>query len=111
MAADKEITVLSMEAQSELSLEELCEICHVTHEFIRELIEYGAIEPQGISIEVWRFNPNHMRKIQIIKRLQQDLEVNLPGAALAMDLMAQIEEMRSQLELLEKHIFISFKNN
>ncbi len=106
---DKEITVVSMEAQSELSFEELCEVCHVTQEFMHELIEYGAIEPKGISIEVWRFNPNHMRKIQIIKRLQHDLEVNLPGAALAIELMDQIEEMRVQLELLEKHIFISSK--
>jgi chaperone modulatory protein CbpM len=101
----KEITVLSMEAQSELSFEELCEVCHVTHEFIRELIEYGAIEPKGMSIGVWRFNPDHMRKIQIIKRLHEDLEVNLPGAALAMDLMDQMEQMRAQLELLEKHVF------
>jgi chaperone modulatory protein CbpM len=107
--ADKEITVLSMEAQSELTFEELCEICHVTHEFIRELVEYGAIEPKGISIEVWRFNPSHMRKIQIIKRLQEDLEVNLPGAALAMDLMDQMEQMRGQLEFLEKHVFMSHK--
>lgn len=103
--AGKEITVLSMEAQSELSFEELCEVCHVTHEFIRELVAYGAIEPKGVSIEVWRFTPSHMRKIQIIKRLQHDLEVNLPGAALAMDLMDQMEQMRAQLELLEKHIF------
>src|SRR5438105_4257991 len=107
--AGKEITVLSMEAQSELTLEELCEICHVTHEFIQKLIEYGAIEPNGISIEVWRFNPGHMRRIQIVKRLQQDLEVNVPGAALAMDLMDQMEEMRIQLELLERHVFMSHK--
>lgn len=104
--AGKDITVLSIEAQSELSLDELCEACHVTHEFIHELIEYGAIEPKGISIEVWRFNPEHMQRIQTVKRLQSDLEVNLPGAALAIDLMDQIEELRSQLELLQKHIFM-----
>lgn len=101
----KEITILSIEAQSELSLDELCEACHVTHDFIHELIEYGAIEPQGISIEVWRFNPEHLRRIQTVKRLQQDLEVNLAGAALAIDLMDQIEQLRSQIELLEKHIY------
>ncbi len=107
--AGKDITVLSMEAQSELSLDELCEVCHVTHEFIQELIEYGALEPEGISIEVWRFNPNHMHRIQVIKRLQNDLEVNLPGAALAIDLLDQLETMRSQLELLEKHVLMGRK--
>lgn len=107
--ADKDILVLSMEAQSELSLEELCEVCHVTQAFIHELVEYGAIEPQGVSVELWRFTPSHMRRIQTVKRLQHDLDVNLPGAALAIDLMDQIDKMRAQLELLEKHVFISGK--
>jgi chaperone modulatory protein CbpM len=109
MVAGKEITVLSIDAQSELSLEELCDACHVTHEFIHELIDYGAIEPKGVSIEVWRFNPSHMHRIQTVIRLQNDLEVNLPGAALAIDLMDQIETMRAQLEFLEKHILTGRK--
>lgn len=107
--AGKDITMVSIEAQSELSFDELCEACHVSPDFIRELIEYGAIEPQGISIEVWRFNPEHMRRIQTVKRLQHDLDVNLPGAALAIDLMDQIEAMQVQLELLEKYMFMSSK--
>jgi chaperone modulatory protein CbpM len=107
--ARKDITILSIEAQSELNLDELCEACHVTYDFIHELVEYGAIEPRGISIEVWRFNPDHVRKIQTVKRLQEDLEVNLPGAALAIELMDQIQEMRTQLELLEKHISMGKK--
>lgn len=104
--AGKEITILRWEAQSELSLNELCEACHVTHEFIQQLVEYGAIDPMGISIEVWRFHPDHIRKIQTIIRLQDDLEINLPGAALAIDLLEQIKEMRRQLELLEKHVML-----
>lgn len=107
--ARKDMIVLSMEDQSELSLDELCDVCQVTHEFIRELIDYGAIEPKGLSIDVWRFNPVHMRRIQIIKRLHDDLEVNLPGAALAIDLMDQMEKMRAELEFLEKHVFMSRK--
>lgn len=104
--AGKDITILSIEAQFELSFDELCEACHVSPDFIRELIEYGAIEPRGISIEVWRFNPDHMRRIQTVKRLQNDLDVNLAGAVLVVDLMDQIEEMRAQIEFLEKHVFM-----
>ena len=107
--AKKDILVLSMEAQSELSLDELCEVCHVTQAYIHELVEYGTIEPRGVSLEMWRFTPYHIRRIQTVKRLQQDLDVNVPGAALAVDLLEQIDRMRVQLQLLEKHLSVGRK--
>lgn len=103
MAANKDITILSIEVQSELNLEELCEACCVSQDFICELVEYGAIEPTGISADMWRFSPEHVRKIKTVQNLQQDLEVNLPGAALAIDLLDQIERMRMQLMMFERY--------
>jgi chaperone modulatory protein CbpM len=39
-----------------------------------------------------------------VLRLQHDLEINLAGAALAMDLMDQIDQLKAQVELLEKSL-------
>ena len=52
--AKKDLTIVALEADPELSLEELCETCHITPRFICELIEYGTLEPQGIALETWR---------------------------------------------------------
>jgi chaperone modulatory protein CbpM len=102
--AKKDLTIVSLEADPELSLEELCETCHITPRFICELVEYGTLEPRGVSIEMWRFDTGHLRRIQRVLRLQHDLEINLAGAALAIDLMDQIDQLKAQVALLEKSL-------
>jgi len=100
----KDLTIIAIEAEPELSLEELCETCHITPDFICELIEYGTLEPKGIALETWRFDTRHLQRIQRVLRLQHDLGINMAGAALAMDLMDQIEKLQAQIELLEKSL-------
>lgn len=94
---------MTIEDEPDLSLDELCEACQITPDFIIELIEYGSIEPKGVSVESWRFDMQQLRRIRQVLRLQHDLEVNLAGAILAIDLMDRIEELQTQVELLKKH--------
>ena len=100
----KDLTIIALEADPELSLEELCETCHITSDFICELVEYGTLEPKGFALESWRFDTRHLQRIQRVLRLQHDLEINLAGAVLAMDLMDQIDQLKAQVELLEKSL-------
>src|SRR5689334_6994605 len=100
--AKNSLVVIQVEEHPVLSLEELCHACGVAPEFIQEMIEHGALEPQGYSIETWRFDADQLRRIRTAIHLHQDLEVNLAGAALVLDLMDQIEEMRSRLAIFEK---------
>jgi len=100
----KDLTIIAIEAEPELSLEELCETCHITPKFICELVEYGTLEPKGVALETWRFDTRHLQRIQRVLRLQHDLEINMAGAALAIDLMDQIEKLQAQIELLEKSL-------
>lgn len=102
--AKKELTVVALEANPEVSLDELCEMCQITTSYICELVEYGTLEPKGVSIDAWRFDTSHLQRIQRVLRLQHDLEINLAGAALAIDLMDQIDQLKAQVELLEKSL-------
>lgn len=56
----------------------------------------------ALSLLCLRFDMQDVRRIRRLLRLQHDLEVNIAGAALAIDLMEQIEELKVQVELLEK---------
>lgn len=103
--AKNSLVVISIEEHPELTLSELCTACHVTPEFVQELIGYGAIEPRGSSIETWRFDADHLRRIRAILRLEHDLEINHAGAALVLDLMNEMKRMQTRLEVLEKHFF------
>ncbi len=100
----QEFALISIETEPEVTFEELCEAFDLTPHFIEELIEYGAIEPSGFSRNNWRFNGYQLRRIHQIKRLHEELELNLQGALVAADLMEQIENLRFQVELLEKHL-------
>lgn len=94
----KSLVVIQVEENPELTLENLCEACNVSQKFIYELMEYGIIES-----DLPHFTADHLRRVRTIKRLQEDLEVNLAGAALVLDLMDEIEHMRTRLEWLEKY--------
>jgi len=42
----------------------------------------------------WRFTYTEIRRVQTAVRLQRDLRINLPGCALALDLLDELEELR-----------------
>ena len=88
----------------EYSLRELCNVCKVHAQFIQDLIDEGILSPQGQSPREWRFAAVEIKRIQLTIRLQQDLRINLPGTALALDLPDEIEPLkRSKLHL--EHLY------
>lgn len=78
----------------ECSLNELCRMCNVETEMIREMINEGLIRPHGSDPDEWRFTIVEIRRIQVSLRLQRDLRVNLPGCALVLDLLDELEKLR-----------------
>jgi chaperone modulatory protein CbpM len=80
----------------ELGFEEFCEICHTSEDFVVELVAEGVIEPRSEDGDRarWRFTGHSVRRTQVAIRLHEDLDVNLPGVALALDLLEEIERLR-----------------
>lgn len=86
------------QAPAELSLAELSRTCAVQVDFILELVEEGVLAPSaGQAPEDWRFSSTQLRQVTVAWRLQRDLGVNLPGAALALQLLDEMETLRAQL--------------
>jgi chaperone modulatory protein CbpM len=81
----------------QFSLYEMCEICDISAETILEMVGEGLLEPQGREPVEWRFRCYEVRRVQIALRLQQDLRVNLPGAAVIIDLLEELEELRRRM--------------
>ena len=82
-----------------LTLADLCRSCGVPAEVINDMIEFGIIEPQGESAAKWQFSGGCLWRVTTVVRLQRDLEVNLAGAALALDLIEEVRELRRQLRV------------
>ena len=85
----------------EMTLAQLCQACELSEAQIIELVEQGIIDPLGPEPAEWRFVSVSLRRVRITRNLQRDLGVNAPGAALALELLEQIEELRTRLQRLE----------
>jgi chaperone modulatory protein CbpM len=86
-----------LDEEMELTLAELCRACRVPAERVFELVEVGVVEPLGREPGQWRFQGVSVRRVRCALRLERDLGVNTAGAALALDLLDEIEALRARL--------------
>jgi chaperone modulatory protein CbpM len=83
---------------ADASIDELCRICAAHSEYVVELVQEGVIAPaSGSAPDTWRFTSLHVRHAKMASRLQRDLGVNLAGAALALQLLDELETLRAQM--------------
>lgn len=98
MAEDKDIYEVDIfDEQRRVTLKELSGLCGVQSSLIVELVDEGVLEPVDVHATRWSFSGTSVRRVQIATRLQRDLDVNMPGIALALDLMEELEELRRRL--------------
>ena len=90
-----------LEEQDELTLDDLCRACAAQSELIMDLVHEGVLAPLGAAPEVWRFTGVHLHRATVAVRLQRDLGVNPAGAALALELMDELDSLRAQLSRLQ----------
>lgn len=83
-----------------LSLGDLCRICGITAEQVLALVDEGVIEPA--TREPWRFHALCIRRVRRANHLHRDLGINLAGVALAVELLEEIEQLRTRLQRLER---------
>ncbi len=89
-----------LDEQAQLTLAELSRACAVHAKLIIELVEEGVLAPIGREPNRWRFTGAHMRRARMVLRLQRDLGVNLAGAALALQLLDEVEALRARLRAI-----------
>ncbi len=94
----RDVNAASEEPAAELTLLEVSRFCAVQTGFVIEMIEEGALAPLGGSVpESWRFSAVQTHLVMVAARLQRDLGVNLAGAALALQLLDEMETLRAQI--------------
>lgn len=76
---------------------EFSRICGVEVELVREMVVEGVIEPEEHGVDDWRFTGETLVRAQCALRLVRDLHVNWPGAALALDLLDELDDYSRRL--------------
>ncbi|ABR90875.1 Uncharacterized conserved protein [Janthinobacterium sp. Marseille] len=81
-----------------LTLIELSQACNAPQDLITAWVFEGVLEPAGQQPQEWRFSGASVRRARVAQHLVQDLEVNTPGVALALDLLERIDALEAQLK-------------
>ena len=97
----KTLTGVVLDERIEISLVELCETCSTSAESIAELVEEGVLQPTGREQASWQFSGSCLLKVRTAMRLQHDLQLNIAGVALALELIAENEALRQRIGRLE----------
>ena len=97
-----------LEEEDGLSLGELCRLCSVHADYVLDLIDEGILEPSGENVQQYQFHGKCVVRTQKAARLQRDMGLNLPGVAMVLDLIDEVEELRKrilEMENLHREMF------
>ncbi|MGB6229857.1 MAG: chaperone modulator CbpM [Litorimonas sp.] len=103
MTGSQEI-VPSGDVVDRLTLTQLCRLCGSHAEWIVELVEEGILEPEGATRSAWRFETASVTIVRKVNRLQSDLRVNVPGAAVVLTLAAENARLKRRIAQLERDL-------
>lgn len=104
MAQDSIIEGSLVDRNTLYTLRELCRSSGVHAELIVDMVEVGLLEPTGHDPSDWQFPAYSVTRIHSTLRLRDDLEVNLSGAALALELTDEVRRLRARLRALERQL-------
>ena len=96
-ADDRTLPATIFDETAMLSLEDLSRMCSVDARHIVEFVEEGVLNVIEVRSE-WHFTGTALRRARLAVRLERDLELNLAGVALAVELIEELEQLRRQLK-------------
>lgn len=103
--AKKEVIIIANYSDAKLvSFNELCEACGISPEFLEELIAHDILAAQRGALEEWTFDTDTLQRVKTAIRLRRDLQIHdLEGIALVLELLDQLNDLRTKMDLLERH--------
>ena len=95
---DQALSGAIFEESALLTVKDLSRICAVDERHIVEFVEEGVLSVVEVTAAEWHFPGTALRRARLALRLERDLEINLAGVALALELMEEVERLRRELQ-------------
>lgn len=94
-----------VEQTTTFTLRELCEQSGVHAEYVIKLVSYGVIEPvEEPAAPEWTFDLESLARLRKAQRLQRDLKLNVPGLAVSLELLDDVQQLRREVERLKQQV-------
>ena len=82
----------------EFLLTEFVELSGLSEAELRELVDYGALEPANPQAEQWTFSAERVIAARSACRLRHDFDLDMHGLALILIYLGQIHDLEMQLQ-------------
>ena len=89
-----------MESEDLIVVEVFCTICEVERTLIDELEEFGLVQLQHVD-GIKYIHTEHLPRVEKILRFHNDLNINIEGIEIVLNLMDRIEQQNTKLNYLE----------
>jgi chaperone modulatory protein CbpM len=88
-----------------VSFAELCESVSINEELMLELIEHGIVAPiQGELREEWLFSASAVNVVSKATRIHRDLAIDWADIALVLNLLEEVETLRTENAMLKQRL-------
>lgn len=94
MSRDSVVRIDWPECEIRLELEPFARACGVEAAFVSLLVEEGLVRPDGTP---WHFRGADLARVRRIRRLQRDFDADLQSVAVMVELLDEIDRLRSVL--------------
>lgn len=94
-----------LHAGAQVTLLELARSSGLPEELLRELVEYGALEPASQGGE-WCFSAECVVRVRRAARLRSDLELETPSLALVLSFLERIQDLEAEVRHLHAQLAV-----
>jgi len=95
---------LWLSERREFSLAEFMELSGLSEQELRELVDYGALEPANPQAEQWAFSADRVIAARTVCRLRNDFGLDMQGLALILAYLDRIHDLEAQLQNLRARL-------
>lgn len=88
----------------QLNIDELCQSAELPIEYLFEIVEHGILQPSGQTPADWLFDAAALAVVKRALRLRRDLDLEWAGVALALELLAELEQLRAENSRLRQRL-------
>jgi chaperone modulatory protein CbpM len=95
--------VVWLHGEAEITLVELAQTSGLPEAVVRELVDYGALEPAEGAGQ-WCFRAECVARVRTAGRLRNDLELETPALALVLSFLERIQRLEAQVRHLHAQV-------
>ncbi len=88
----------------QLDIHEFCQCAELPQALLLEIIDHGIVEPSGATQEQWLFDVSALAIVKHALRLHNELQIEWAGIALALQLLDELEQLRTENSQLRRRL-------